>query len=121
MEQRKTLVLGATENPGRYANIAINRLVSHNVPTVAIGLRKGSVAGVEIKTEKFPFPDVHTVTLYLGPPRQVEYYDYIVSLQPQRVIFNPGTENPEFFRILKENNIQVEVACTLVMLSTRQY
>ena len=121
MEQKKTLVLGASENPSRYANIAINRLVAHNEPTVAIGLRKGIVAGVEIKTEKFPFPDIHTVTLYLGPPRQVEYYDYILSLNPRRVIFNPGTENPEFYKLLREKGIEIEVACTLVMLSTRQY
>ena len=121
MEQKKTLVLGATENPSRYANIAINRLVAHNVPTEAIGLRKGKVAGVEIRTEKFPFPDIDTITLYLGPPRQVEYYDYILSLNPRRVIFNPGTENPDLYRLLREKGIEIEVACTLVMLSTRQY
>lgn len=118
---KKTLVLGATTNPSRYANIAINRLVRNNVPTVAIGLRKGEVAGVKIENEKLPFEDVHTVTLYLGPPRQPEYYDYILSLHPERVIFNPGTENPEFYKILQENNIEVEVACTLILLSTKQY
>ena len=119
--QKKTLVLGASTNTSRYANIAIRRLVSHKIPTVAIGLRKGEVAGVNIETEKVPFEDVDTVTLYLGPPRQVEYYDYIISLHPERVIFNPGTENPEFYRKLQENNIEVEVACTLVLLSTQQY
>lgn len=121
MEEKKTLVLGATENPNRYANIAINRLVGNQVPTVAIGLRKGTVAGIAIDTEKIQYPDVHTVTLYLGPPRQVEYYEYIISLHPSRVIFNPGTENPEFYRMLREHNIEIEVACTLVLLSTRQY
>lgn len=119
--EKKTLVLGASENPNRYANIAIHRLVSHGVPAVAVGLRKGNVAGVEIKAEKFPFPDIHTVTLYLGPPRQVEYYDYIISLKPQRVIFNPGTENPEFYKLLEEQGIEVDRACTLVLLSTNQY
>jgi hypothetical protein len=119
--EKKTLVLGATTNPARYANIAINRLTRNQVPTVAIGLRQGTVAGVTIETEKLPFEDIHTVTLYLGPPRQEEYYDYIVSLQPERVIFNPGTENPEFFRILQKNGIEVEVACTLILLSTKQY
>ena len=118
---KKTLVLGATTNPARYANIAINRLVRNNVPTVAIGLRKGEVAGVKIENEKLPFEDVHTVTLYLGPQRQPEYYDYILSLHPERVIFNPGTENPEFYKLLKENRIEVEVACTLILLSTKQY
>ena len=119
--KKKTLVLGATTNPARYANIAINRLTQNHVPTVAIGLRQGTVAGVPIETEKVPFEDIHTVTLYLGPPRQEEYYEYIVSLQPERVIFNPGTENPEFFRILQKNGIEVEVACTLILLSTKQY
>ncbi|WP_029034953.1 CoA-binding protein [Salinimicrobium terrae] len=118
---KKTLVLGATTNPSRYANIAINRLVRNQVPTVAIGLRKGEVAGVQIENEQVAFEDVHTVTLYLGPPRQPEYYDYILSLQPERVIFNPGTENPEFYRLLQKNNIEVEVACTLILLSTKQY
>lgn len=118
---KKTLVIGASTNRSRYSNIAINRLVSHGVPTVAIGLRRGEVSGVKIDTEKVPFEDIDTVTLYLGPPRQPEYYDYVVSLQPQRVIFNPGTENPEFYRLLRENDIEVDVACTLILLSTSQY
>lgn len=119
--EKKTLVLGASENPARYANIAIKRLTSNKVPTLALGLKRGEVAGVKIETEKVPFEDVHTVTLYLGPQRQEEYYDYIVSLKPERVVFNPGTENPVLYSILKEHKIEVEVACTLVMLSTKQY
>ncbi|OEY72665.1 CoA-binding protein [Salegentibacter salarius] len=119
--EKKTLVLGASLNSARYSNIAIKRLVRYNQPTVAIGLRKGEVEGVKIETEKIPFQDIDTVTLYLGPPRQGEYYDYIVSLNPQRVIFNPGTENQEFYEILRKNNIEIEVACTLIMLGTNQY
>lgn len=118
---KKTLVLGASLNSSRYSNIAIKRLVSYNQPTVALGLRNGEVEGVKIETEKVPFQDIDTVTLYLGPPRQEEYYEYVVSLNPVRVIFNPGTENPEFYQILRQNNIEVEVACTLVMLGTNQY
>ena len=117
----KTLVMGASTNRSRYANIAINRLTAHKIPTVAVGLREGEVAGIKIETGEVPFEGVHTVTLYLGPPRQEQYYDYIVSLNPKRVIFNPGTENPEFYRILKKEGIQVEIACTLVLLSTNQY
>ncbi|MBE7640323.1 CoA-binding protein [Salegentibacter sp. BLCTC] len=119
--QNKTLVLGASLNSARYSNIAIKRLVKYNQPAVALGLRKGEVEGVKIETEKIMFRDIDTVTLYLGPPRQKEYYDYIVSLQPNRVIFNPGTENPEFYDILRDNNIEFEVACTLIMLGTNQY
>lgn len=119
--KKKTLVIGASTNPARYSNIAINRLVSRDVPTVALGLRKGEVSGVAIETEKVPFLDIHSVTLYLSPPRQPEYYEYIVSLKPERVIFNPGTENADFYSILRKNNIEVEVACTLVLLGTNQY
>lgn len=114
-------MLGASLNRSRYSNIAMERLIRYKQPVVAIGLRKGEVAGVNIETEKVPFQDIDTVTLYLGPPRQEEYYDYIVSLDPVRVIFNPGTENPEFYQILRKNNIEVEIACTLVMLGTDQY
>lgn len=121
MEKKKTLVLGASLNPSRYSNIAINRLVSNKHPVVAVGLRKGEVAGVPISTEKENFEGVDTVTLYLNPKRQVEYYEYILSLNPQRVIFNPGTENPELYELLKKNNIEFEVACTLVMLGSNQY
>lgn len=118
---KKTLVIGASIKPERYSNMAINRLVNHNHTVEAIGLKKGEVAGVEISTEKEPFEGIHTVTLYLSPKRQVEYYDYIVSLNPKRVVFNPGTENPEFYGILRENNIGYEEACTLVLLGTDQY
>jgi hypothetical protein len=119
--KKKTLVLGASLNPSRYSNLAINRLVSYDQPTVAIGLKKGEIAGVSISTEKENFEDIDTVTLYLNPQRQKEYYEYIISLKPKRVIFNPGTENPEFYTLLQKNNIEVEVACTLVLLGTNQY
>jgi predicted CoA-binding protein len=118
---KKTLVMGASLNPSRYSNLAINRLVSHGNTVEAIGLKKGVVAGVDIATEKKSFENIDTVTLYLNPKRQVEYYDYIVSLKPKRVIFNPGTENTEFYEILRKNNIETEVACTLVLLGTNQY
>lgn len=121
MEKKKTLVLGASLNPSRFSNLAINRLVAYKHPVVAIGLRKGEVAGVPVSTEKENFEDVDTITLYLNPKRQKEYYEYILSLNPDRVIFNPGTENPELIQLLKENNIEFEIACTLVMLGTNQY
>ncbi len=119
--EKKTLVLGASLKPSRYSNIAIKRLVSYGHPVAAVGLRRGEVAGVTITNEMEPFQDVDTVTLYLNPHRQQEYYDYILSLQPERVIFNPGTENPELYALLRKNNIEIEVACTLIMLSTNQY
>ena len=118
---RKTLVLGASSKLSRYSNFVINRLVAKGYNVVAIGLSEGEVAGVRITTEMEPFSDIETVTLYIGPKHQLQYYEYIISLQPNRVIFNPGTENPEFYNLLLENNIEAEAACTLVLLGTNQY
>ncbi|AWA28662.1 CoA-binding protein [Flavobacterium magnum] len=121
MKSKKTLVLGASENPARYSNMAINRLTAHDHSVVAIGQKEGEVNGTKIQTKQVPFTNVDTVTLYLNPQRQRDYYNYIISLQPKRVIFNPGTENPELYQLLRANGIAVEVACTLVMLATNQY
>ena len=118
---KKTLVLGASLNPSRYSNLAIHRLVAKGHTTVAVGLKEGEVAGVTITSKKKLFKQLDTITLYLNAKRQQEYYNYILSLKPKRVIFNPGTENEELFHLLKENNIEVEVACTLVLLGTNQY
>ncbi len=118
---KKTLVLGASLKEERYSNIAIHRLRKFNLETVAVGLREGLVDDVKIHKELIPFQGINTVTLYLNPRRQEQYYDYIISLKPERVIFNPGTENPEFYKLLAENKIKSEVACTLVMLGTNQY
>lgn len=118
---KKTLVIGASLKPDRYSNYAIHKLVANNHEVVAFGLRAGDVSGVTIDTELLPYQDIDTVTLYLNPKRQEVYYDYIISLKPKRVIFNPGTENSEFYKLLRENNIEFEVACTLVLLSTNQY
>lgn len=120
-EGKKTLVLGASENPARYSNMAINRLLAYKHPVIAIGKRKGQVNGVEIITEHPEMNDIDTVTLYMNPTNQKPYYDYILALHPRRVIFNPGTENDELERKLVQKGIITQEACTLVMLSTGQY
>ena len=117
----KTLIIGASDNPERYAYKAAERLLAHNHEIELLGLRPKTIFGQTIDTERKEYADIDTVTLYIGPQRQPEYYHYIVSLKPRRVIFNPGTENEEFYNILKENNIKSEVACTLVLLGTGQY
>ena len=118
---KKTLVIGASENHDRYSNKAIRALVSHSHEVVAIGLREGEVAGVSFNSEKKVFENIDTVTLYVGPQNQPEYYSYIIGLKPRRVIFNPGTENPEFMAQLKAAGIYPEIACTLVLLATGQF
>jgi len=118
---KKTLVIGASENPERYSNKAIRALLSHNQEVVALGIKKGSVEGVDFHIEKEPFENIDTVTLYVGPRNQPEYYSYIIGLKPRRVIFNPGTENPEFMSQLNDAGIFPEVACTLVLLATGQF
>jgi predicted CoA-binding protein len=121
MDKKKTLVLGASENPARYGNIAVHRLMSYQHPVVAIGKREGNVAGVPIIKDTPAMDDIDTVTLYLNPSNQVPYYDYILSLKPKRVIFNPGTENDELEEKLEAAGIKPVIACTLVMLGTGQY
>jgi uncharacterized protein len=121
MDKKKTLVLGASDNPARYSYLAIERLRKHQHPVVAIGKKKTEVAGVHIENEKKVFVDIDTVTLYLSPLHQTEYYDYILSLKPKRLIFNPGAENDELEKLARQNNIQTTDACTLVLLSTGQY
>ncbi len=118
---KTTLVLGASGNPSRYSNIAINRLRRHAHPVVAIGKRNGTVADVPVETQTKPIKDLDTITLYLNPTNQKPYYDYIVSLKPKRIIFNPGTENEELEELAHKNGIETLQACTLVMLSTGQY
>lgn len=115
------MVLGASANPERYSYLAINRLRSHDHPVVAIGLKKVKVADVDVENEQKPFDNVDTVTLYLNPIRQQQYYDYILSLNPKRIIFNPGAENEELAGLAREKGIQTMEACTLVLLSTGQY
>ena len=119
--QKKTLVLGASIKEERYANKAVKKLRANKIDVVAIGLRKGVIGEVVIETEKLPFKDIHTITLYVGPQHQEVYFDYILSLQPKRVLFNPGTENTVLIDLLAANNIESEIACTLVLLATRQY
>lgn len=120
-DKKKTVVLGASSNPARYSYLAVQRLRAHHHPVVAIGRRIGRVADVDITKEYLAENDVDTITLYLNPRNQVEYYDYILNLHPKRIIFNPGTENDELIQKAKENNIKPVVGCTLVMLSTGQY
>ncbi|SFU32884.1 hypothetical protein SAMN05216480_101771 [Pustulibacterium marinum] len=117
----KTLVIGASEKRDRYSNIAINKLLDAGHEVVAIGTKPGEVRGVSFATEKEDFQEVNTVTLYINPMIQEAYYSYILKLNPERVIFNPGTENPEFMKLLRDHGIESQVACTLVLLSTNQY
>ena len=119
--QKKTLVLGASDNPSRYSYLAINRLRKYGHPVVAIGKKRVKVDDVDVDNEPLPFKDVDTVTLYLNPEHQEEYLDYIISLHPKRIIFNPGAENEKLTELAKKNGIRPMDACTLVLLSTGQY
>ena len=120
---KKTVIIGATTNPSRYAYIAAGTLHEHDVEFVPVGIKKGIVFGKEILDlkSKPEINDVDTITLYINPANQKEWYDYFLSLNPKRVIFNPGTENPELENILKNKNIFTLEACTLVMLRTGQF
>lgn len=114
----KTLIIGASINPDRYAYKAAERLLKHGHDIYLLGARVGELFSHSIVTEPLPYNDVDTVTLYVGVANQPGYYEYVVSLKPRRVIFNPGTENPAFEALLRSNGIEPVEACTLVLLAT---
>ena len=119
--QKKTVVLGASQNEERYSNMAVKKLVAHNHLVTAIGNKEGIINDIKIIKENPSLNDVDTVTLYLNPENQKPYYDYILSLNPKRIIFNPGTENDELENLAAAKGIKTMEACTLVLLSTNQY
>ena len=118
---KKTLVLGASTNLGRYSNLAVHRLMEHGHEVVPVGIKAGTINGIEILTGQPEVADIDTVTLYLNPERQSAYYEYIFKLRPKRIIFNPGTENMELIELAQQRGIETEVACNLVMLSVGNY
>lgn len=119
--QKKTVVLGASENPARYSNMAVRRLHAHGHPVTAIGRKEGKIDDIPVIKDQPALSDVDTVTLYLNPDNQKPYYNYIRSLRPKRIIFNPGAENEELMKIAGEDGIKTMEACTLVLLSTGQF
>jgi len=118
---KKTVVLGASTNPTRYSYRATERLKNSGHEVVPVGIKKGAIEGIDIINGQPDVEGVDTITLYLNPKRQVEYYDYILGLKPKRIIFNPGTENAELVALAKAQGIEAEIACTLVLLSLQQY
>ena len=118
---KKTMVLGATPNPERYAYKAVMKLKQYGHEVIAIGLKKGEIEGIIIQNDTAQYDGIDTVTLYLSPINQKPFYDYILLLKPRRIIFNPGTENIELINLANKNGIETEIACTLVLLSLGQY
>ena len=118
---KKTLVIGASLKDQRYSNLIIHLLLYYKHEVLAFGRQQGKIDQVTIETELPTDDDIHTITLYINADRQKSFYDDIIALNRKRVIFNPGAENPEFYKILSEANIHFEVACSIVLLTTNQY
>jgi uncharacterized protein len=120
---KKTVIIGATTNPSRYAYMAAEMLTNYKHDIVPIGIKKGEVNGKSILdiNQRPKIDEVDTVTLYIGPQHQPEHYEYLLSLKPKRFIFNPGTENHEFEKLVEASGAEAIEACTLVMLRTGQY
>ena len=117
----KSVVLGASPVHSRYSNKAVRSLLKRDFEVVPVGTKSGEIKELEILTGKPDIKDVDTVLLYLAPNRQPEYYDYVIGLKPRRVIFNPGTHNPEFISLVKENGIDAVEDCALIMLNAGEY
>lgn len=117
----RTLIMGASTNPERYAFKAANNLLAHGHKIELVGQKEGEILGNKIRTDYPDFEDIDTVTMYVGPKNQPSLYDYILKQKPRRIIFNPGAENPEFEQLAKSKGIETEHACTLVLLATGQF
>ena len=118
---KTTLVIGASSKPERYSNAAVKLLQEFGHPVIPLAKRAGFVNGIPVRTE-FPAGEkVHTVTLYVGPKHQPEYYNLLIKLNPERVIFNPGTFNEELKSLLKNKGIETVEDCTLIMLRSGDY
>lgn len=123
MSKKKTVIVGSSTNKGRYAWLAAQMLDEYGYPFVPLGIKKGDVLGreiLDIRTRP-AIEDVDTITLYLSPVHQKEWYEYLLNLEPTRIIFNPGTENEEFERLARERGVEVMQACTLVLLRSKQF
>ncbi|NQY66766.1 MAG: CoA-binding protein [Flavobacteriales bacterium] len=121
MTSKATLVLGASLNEMRYSNLAVKLLKEKGFEVIAVGRDTGDIEGIEILHDQPELENIDTVTLYIGPNGQPQFYDYILGLKPRRIIMNPGTENNELERLAKQKGIEVEIACTLVMLRVGNY
>lgn len=118
---KRTIIIGASPDSSRYAHKVAFRLVNTGHKIVNIGIKKGEVAGVKIEKAGEVYPKIHTITLYINKEHQLEYYNYILNTKPKRLIFNPGTENEELYKMAENAGIEAIEACTLVMLATNQY
>lgn len=118
---KKTLIIGASTNEERYSYKCIVLLQQLNIECVAIGNRKGSINNLEIHTEPIALENIDTVCIYIGAKHQANYYKYILSIKPKRILFPPGTENEDFENMAKQEGIYTERACPLVMLKTNSY
>ena len=119
--KKKTLIIGATTKPERYAYKAAHKLVQNGHPIINVGVKKGDVADQPIEKPEQIHSDIDTITLYVNPDNQKDLYDYILETKPKRIIFNPGTENSELAEKAKEKGIETLEACTLVLLSIGEY
>ncbi|MDX9940885.1 MAG: CoA-binding protein [Bacteroidales bacterium] len=118
---KKTLVLGASHKPDRYSYRAVKKLLAYKHEVVAIGLREANIETVQIQKGQPKLEGIHTVTLYMNPTNQEQFLDYIIDLEPQRIIFNPGTWNPKLEKMARAAGIETEEDCTLVMLNAGLY
>jgi len=120
---KKTVVFGASPRSSRFSYKAVNMLKDCGHEVVPLGISDGTAGGLQILSllPKPEIEDVHTVTMYINPSHQKDWYDYIFSLSPERIIFNPGTENSELAELAKEKGVEVVYGCTLIMLGSDSF
>jgi len=121
ISMKKTLVVGASPNPLRFSHKMVKSLLRHDFEAVPLGIKEGEITGVKILTGKPELKDIHTISLYISPKRQGDYYNYFLSLEPERIIFNPGTYNNELIELAEKNGIKAVTDCALIMINKGIY
>jgi predicted CoA-binding protein len=120
--QKTVAVLGASNNPERYSNMAVRRLRDAGHHVIPVNPALETIEGLQAAKSLGEIKEVvDTLTLYIGPQRSGPMIEDILRLAPKRVVFNPGTESPELAAALARAGIPYVEGCTLVMLQTGQF
>jgi predicted CoA-binding protein len=117
MKNQTVLVLGATDNTNLTSYSAIKLMMHRGLHVMALGPKKTRIDQIAITDEPAAIKQADVVSIFLSAKKQRKYYDYILSLKPEKLVFNPGTENPELEFLAQKNQIQIIKGCTIALLA----
>jgi len=114
---KKVIVMGASLNPSRFANLAVNKLQQKGFEVLAFGKKSGYIGQVKVSDTLPNDNDIYAIVMYMNAQNQKPFEDYIVNTHPHFVFFNPGSYNAELIQKLEARKIKVIQDCTLIALN----